>query len=730
MTDTSHIEMDSETVMIGPAHLEQVDLYALNAELNQAIKKFALKSGETFMVADVRGDLRESEQEIGFFWQGTRYLNNMNLFLAGKVLSPLSYSVTDDGDACQIDLCNPYLPLSEDVVVQPGALHIRRLIELQNQQMTQTITVTSFHHNPVTVLLGLKITADYRDIFEIRGMHRDKRGTVLEPIMELNGARLRYKGRDNVIRETHFTFALPVTHIVQDGIFWELTLYPNEPLTIPINVEVGEDVNGSISSSALPTQLLKTPHLVNPTITSSSVFFDRLLKRSMRDLGMMTTMTPHGYFPYAGLPWFVCPFGRDGLITSLQFLPWFPEVARGTLAFLAYYQGKKEDTFTEEEPGKILHEYRKGEMANCREIPFIPYFGTIDATPLFLILLEHYIRWTNDMELLHQLWPNAIAAAQWMIDYGDLDGDGFLEYRRLTDKGLINQGWKDSLDAVSHENGTLAEAPIALCEVQGYAYAAFRGMAYLASRIGKKSDGNKWNAKAEQLYRQFQQKFVWKEANSLYMALDGNKEPCKVVTSNVGHCLWSGIVPDELAAPMIARLMEADMYSGWGIRTLSSKAARYNPMSYHNGSVWPHDSSIVASGFARYGHKREAGKILGNLFGISLYYEHERLPELLCGFDRPYGHGPTEYPVACAPQSWATGAPFLLLSSILGMAPDAEAHRLVLNQPTLPDWLNKLEVHGIRVGKETLSLRFACEGDLTSVTPLYSGNVDLRIVNR
>jgi glycogen debranching enzyme len=465
-----------------------------------------------------------------------------------------------------------------------------------------------------------------------------------------------------------------------------------------------------------------------PAIVSENTFFNQALMRGMHDLVMMCVRTPQGLYPYGGIPWYVCPFGRDGLITSLEFLPWFPEVARGTLDFLAARQGRKQDPFTEEQPGKILHELRRGELANLREIPFIPYYGTVDATPLFIITLEQYIRWTDDVEFLRRMWPHALAAARWMIDYGDSDGDGFLDYHRSASTGLVNQGWKDSWDAISHADGRLAEGPIALCEAQAYAYAAFHAIAWLAERSGHGDLSAGWLARATQLRANFVEKFWWPEQQSYYLALDGAKEPCKVVNSNAGQCLWAGIAPPEQGEAIVERLMRPDMYTEWGIRTLSSQAARYNPMSYHNGSVWPHDTALIGAGFARYGFREEAARLLGNLYGVSLHYEGARLPELLCGFSRMHGYGPTRYPVACSPQSWAAGAPFLLISAILGFEPDAQQGRLTLRRPTLPEWLSKLEMRGLRVGGLNGRLRFDRSGGETAVILSQYSEIDIHVL--
>jgi glycogen debranching enzyme len=733
MTDSTHEPGDAslETAHAGPS-LEQeepVDLYVLQGSASTTVLKISLMRGDTFLVTDVRGDLHETQQETGLYWQGTRFLRTCDLFLAGFPLQPLSHSVADEGNMCQFNLCNPFIKLDPQTDVPQGTIHVQRDVEVRDRQLIQHIGVTSYHSKPLKILLGLKVSADFRDIFEVRGLQRAQHGTPLDPDMRRDVLSYQYRGRDEIVRETRMTLSPPVTHIIKDGVFWYLVVTPHQPISIQITTDLVE--HSPAEGQRSRQRHHKSPHPVlldRPAIHTDNIFFDRLLKRSIYDLGMVSTLTPQGFFPYAGVPWYACPFGRDGLITSIEFMPWFPQIARGTLAFLAEHQGTKEDPFTEEEPGKILHEYRRGELANCREIPFIPYYGTIDATPLFIMALESYIRWTDDLELLRHLWPNAEAAAQWMITYGDADGDGFLEYQRIMETGLNNQGWKDSWDAISHHNGALADPPIALCEVQGYAYAAFAAMSYLAQRIGKEQEADQWRSRAEHLREHFLRDFWWEKEGTFYLALDGHKEPCEVVASNAGHCLWTGIASDEMAARVVRRMMRDDMYTEWGIRTLSSQAARYNPMSYHNGSVWPHDTAIAAAGFARYGHKEEAGVLLGNLYGVSLYYERARLPELFCGFPRHHGYGPTEYPVACSPQSWATGAPFLLLSAVLGLQPAADQQRLTLTQPTLPDWIKEMDMPGLRLGSHTIHLLLTREATPTRVTIVNSGGADIRSV--
>lgn len=710
---------------------DQPDPYVLQGATNPSTKKIALKRGDAFLVADVRGDLPATEQEAGLFWHGTCFLRAGDLFLAGRPLLPLSYSVADEGDACQIDLCNPYFTLDDETPLPQGTIHLRRLLELHNQRLVQTLIVTSFHTAPVRLLLGLRAAANFKDLFEVRGMTRPLTGTQDPPRIDHDAVRFVYHGRDHVRRETHLTFTPPADIAGERGVFWDLHLLPNTPVRIHIHTHVMEETEAEAPAMHL-VHATEAPELPGPLpeVQTDNVFFNRLLKRGIHDLLMMSAQTPQGLYPYGGVPWYVCPFGRDGLITSLEFLPWFPEIARGTLGFLAHYQGTKADSFTEEEPGKILHEFRQGEMANCREIPFIPYYGTVDATPLFIITLEQYVRWTDDTDFLAHLWPHAQAAARWMMDYGDVDGDSFLEYRREASTGLGNQGWKDSWDAVSHADGRLAEPPIALCEVQGYAYKAYRAMNYLARRMHAPEEAGRWEAAAATIQTNFLRQFWWEDEGAVALALDGQKRQCLVVSSNVGQCLWSGIIPPERAASVMRRMLADDMYTEWGIRTLSSSAARYNPMSYHNGSVWPHDTALIGAGFARYGHKQEAGALLGNLYGVSLYYDRARLPELLCGFERRHGYGPTQYPVACAPQSWAAGAPFLLLSAVLGLHPAADQRRLILHYPTLPDWLTDVEVRGLRVGDRRVNLRFVRSAKGTAVTLTEDCEIELHILAR
>jgi glycogen debranching enzyme len=504
MTDHKHNTPDTTLNALDhgltTASGESIDPYVLRGAASTTVEKIALKQGEAFMVTDSRGDMPISEQETGLFWHGTRFLRVCDLFVDGLPMVALSHSISDEEGACQIDLTNPYLPLANEKGTYQGVIHLRRQIELHRHQLIQTFLLTSFEASTVDLRLGLKTGADFRDIFEVRGMERASRGELAPPEMERDEVVFRYRGLDAIERKTRILFDPPADLLVNDGVFWRLQLRRGQTVQIQVVVNVseqpldGEETNTAATESALQASV---SHTELPLVQSNNVFFNRVLTRGMHDLTMMCSPMDEGPFPFGGIPWYVCPFGRDSLITSLEFLPWFPQVARGTLAFLIAHQGQKEDPFTEEEPGRILHEYRRGEMANCREIPFIPYYGTVDATPLFLILFEAYIRWTNDLDFLRKHWGNAEAAAHWMRLYGDRDGDTFLEYAKTTETGLVNQGWKDSWDSISYRDGRLSEPPIALCEAQGYAYAAYQAMSYLASRLGLRNEQEHWRSAAQ-----------------------------------------------------------------------------------------------------------------------------------------------------------------------------------------------------------------------------------------
>ena len=679
-----------------------------------------LKHGETFAVFDRYGDSRPvGLGEEGIYHEGTRFLSRLELRLGNTRPLLLSSTVRDDNTLLAVDLTNPDIRAGDQVTVPRGTLHLFRSKFLWQAVCYERLIIMNHGLTPVKVTLSLSFAADFDDIFEVRGIKRAKKGRYLPEHVHKNAVMLAYEGLDGVIRRTTLECAPAPQEISRSYISYDLSIEPkNETrLFFTVSCQSGNDRPAVCAYDAALQQAEASFHLRANldacSISTSNDQFNDWINRSIADLRMMVSETPKGPYPYAGVPWFSTVFGRDGIITAMEFLWIDPAIAKGVLGYLAARQATELVPERDAEPGKILHETRRGEMAALNEVPFGLYYGSVDATPLFIMLAGAYYERTGDRAFIESIWPNIERALRWIDEYGDMDRDGFVEYLMHSSNGLIHQGWKDSKDSIFHEDGTLVEGPLALCEVQGYVYAAKLCAAHLADLLEKtKLAADLWR-EADTLQERFEEAF-WSPILSTYaLALDGAKRPCRVRSSNAGHCLFTGIATPSHAQLAARTLLGEDSFSGWGIRTLSALETRYNPMSYHNGSVWPHDNAIVAYGLAQYGYKDAAMKILSGLFDASLFLELRRMPELFCGFTRRPGEGPTLYPVACAPQSWAAASVFLLLQACLGLSIKAPVKQVHVSHPVLPDFLHKVEVKNLKVGDSTVDLVFQRrEGDV------------------
>jgi glycogen debranching enzyme len=549
--------------------------------------------------------------------------------------------------------------------------------------------------------LRLRFEADFADIFEVRGTRRKAKGWRLQTEVESNAVTLAYEGRDQVIRQTFISCEPAPSRISESEFQFDISLEARTEAVLSVIIAchaTNESPETYESAWLAAVGELNEAHLNVCRIESSNEPFNQWISRSQADVDMMIVGNPECNYPYAGVPWFSTVFGRDGIITALQCLWLNPKIARGVLKYLADTQATEVIPEVDAEPGKIVHEMREGEMAMLGEVPFRRYYGSVDATALFVMLAEAYFRRTADVDFLRQIWPNVERALHWIDNYGDRDGDGFVEYSRQTDTGLVQQGWKDSNDSVFHSDGSMAKGPIALCEVQGYVYAAKQGAAHLAEILGLPARAQKLRTQATALKSKFNDAFWCYDLGTYALALDGEKRPCRVRASNAGHCLYTGIANPENARVVAQCLLSRDFFTAWGIRSVARGEARYNPLSYHNGSVWPHDNSLIAAGLSRYGYKAEASQLLSGLLDASTFIELKRLPELFCGMERRPGEGPTLYPVACSPQAWAAGSAFLLLQACLGLSVDAEKRQIRFDDPFLPEGIAKLYLRGLQVG--------------------------------
>jgi len=677
-----------------------------------------LKHGDTFAVFDHNGDaLSGPGSPEGVFHRDTRYLSHLHLTINGKRPMLLSSTLRDDNATLTCDLTNPDLfDETGKLTLEHDLIHLRRTRFLWNAGCYERLAVRNYDERRQQVRIEISFGADFADLFEVRGTVRARRGRHLPSVMEQDRVLLSYIGLDDLKRVTHLSFDPRPDELGSDHVIYDLDLAPHETRSLFIRICCDQDKDRPLGYQSFflglrdARRALRSSSSRAASIVTSNEIFNEVARRSVSDLYMLTTDKPEGPYPYAGIPWFSTVFGRDALITALETLWLDPHIARGVLGHLAANQATEVDPAADAEPGKILHEVRYGEMAELGEVPFRRYYGSIDSTPLFVLLAGEYLKRTGDLATINHLLPNIEAALTWIDAHGDRDGDGFVEYGRLTQEGLINQAWKDSHDSVFHADGTLAKGPIAIAEVQAYVYGAWQSAAEIFRRLGRPERAAKFLARAEGLRRAFDTSFFDEELGTFVLALDGNKRPCRVRSSNAGHALFTGIAYPERAVQVARTLMSASSFCGWGIRTIASTEARYNPMSYHNGSVWPHDNAMIASGLARYGYRAEAARIFEGLFASSTYIDLRRLPELFCGLPRQRAQGPTFYPVACSPQAWAAAAPLLLLQSCLGLDFEPNALLISFTEPQLPSFMDEAILRHLQVGNGSADIALRRSG--------------------
>jgi glycogen debranching enzyme len=693
-----------------------------------------LKHGDTFLVIDAHGDIGAAAgTSDGLFHRDTRFLSQLELRVNGMQPLLLGSNMREDNAIFTADLTNPDMFSMERVVVlEKDTLHINRSMFVWHDTLFQRLSLRNHGAKRVELLISIAFSADFADVFEVRGMRRARRGTFSTRLNGPHEALLSYLGLDDFLRITSVYFDPVPTRLSEREARYQVTLTAHETMSFCVAVRCNPKAPRPapfVRSLLNAHRELRQAAQGAAVVQTSNPLFDKILRRSMADLAMLKTQTPQGPYPYAGTPWYSTTFGRDGLITALQMLWVDPRIARGVLFRLAALRAKTTDAPSDAEPGKILHEVRFGEMAALGEVPFGLYYGSVDSTPLFVLLAGLYFERTGDVKALAELWPAIDAALSWIDGPADRDRDGFVEYFRANENGLVNQGWKDSADAVFHADGRVATGPIALAEVQGYVFAAKRLIARCARRLGYPDRADSLEDESRRLAAHFQRAF-WREDLHMYaLALDGAKEPCCVRTSNAGQVLFTGIARADHAATVATTLLAPDLFSGWGIRTVSRREIRYNPMSYHNGSVWPHDNALIAVGLAQIGAKGAVNRIFSALFDAATDMDLNRLPELFCGFQRARNRGPTRYPVACTPQAWASAAPFCLLQAALGLEIDPAAEQLRLRNPRLPKFLDEVILRNLQVGDSSVDIAVRRDGEAVSVSVLRAlGTIEVSVL--
>ena len=709
---------------------ETPEPFSVSASVSLQERRYrTIKNGDTFGVFDYGGDIISMLGGTdGLYHRDTRHLSRFDLALGGTRPLLLSSNLGSDNVMLTSDLSNACASDLGPATPEQGVIHVQRSLFLGEGACHGRLAIRNFAFMRHRVRLELNFEADFADLFEVRGMHRERRGERLPATLTDSAVTLSYRGLDGLVRATRLAFEPAPQALAAGSVVFDLELEPRGQATIfleaaclgpAIAPETGWRPRAAFLAAYVQAKRrLRASAARTAVISSRHEEFNQTMRRSATDLRMLVTEKPTGPYPYAGIPWFSTAFGRDALITALLTLAFDPALAAGVLRYLAQEQATAFDPASEAEPGKILHETRGGEMAALGEVPFRRYYGSVDSTPLFVMLAGAYLDRTGDIATLRELWPHIDLALGWMDCRAD--ADGFIRYERSTEDGLANQGWKDSYDAISHADGTLARGAIALCEVQGYAYAARRAGAAIARRLGDHARAARLETKGERLRQAFEASFWCERLGTYALALDGEGQQCQVRSSNAGQVLMTGIATPGRARLVAEGLMQSRLFNGWGIRTLAADEARYNPMSYHNGSVWPHDNAMVALGMARMGFRAETARLFDGVYAASGAMELRRLPELFCGFHRRPGQGPTSYPVACTPQAWAAATIPALVQASLGLSFDPVARVVRFDRPDLPAFIDCLTLRN-------LSLNGAWVSVLVSRTP---GEVSLSVIER
>ncbi len=693
-------------------------------------EQLVLARGSLFLVTERRGDVApRGARELGLFDQDTRYLSHWELRILERELVHLSAETSSDAFN-QVDLMVSGIENAELLGDPQNYLHISRR-QLLDGSLIEQITITNFLSHATTLEVELAFDADFADIFEVRGAKRPRRGTRLPAAIEPDRVRLPYQALDGVVHTTEVCFAPAPARLDANSARFHLHLDAGGTQQLELRViplrsgRARAPITHSFSQRA--DQLLDEARRFrneSTRVRCDNAVVQHMLEQSAYDLWSMGITINDSRVIAAGIPWYCCPFGRDSLIASYSALLLNPDLARGCLRVLADFQGKQLNDVTEEEPGKIFHELRMGEMVRTGELPHAPYYGSVDATPLFVILADAAHQVTGDLALLRELKPHLLAALGW-IDAHTEEGRRFLTYERKSARGLDNQGWKDSRSGVSFPSGRVAIPPIALCEVQGYCADAYARAARMLLALGDVGLAAIYATRGTTLKAHIEQELWLNERGRYAFAIDGSGEKLDTVVSNLGHLLWSRIPSEDRALAVTELLLSPAIFSGFGIRTLASGQPVYNPLSYHNGTVWPHDNALISKGMASYGHTGYAATVFEGLIAAMPFFRDRRLPELFCGLARDSG-SLVRYPVACSPQAWASAAPFLLVQAVLGLELDAGASLLSIRNANLPRSIEWIELEGLRLGQTRISLRMRRAGKRVHVEHLDTSGPAIR----